>query len=367
MRKIKTISIFILLMVFTLGFIEIPYAASAADVLPAPIPVRAFSTSISSTNVNWGAVTGASGYAVYRATSSTGTYSLVLSTTTARSCNITGLVTGRTYYYKVRAYKIVGSSRVYGNFSTVASATPSLSAPTPVRAFPSSVSSINVNWGAAAGASGYAVYGATSSTGAYSLVLSTTARSCNITGLVTGRTYYYKVKAYRTVGSSRVYSDFSTMVSAKPSIPVPNSIRAFSSSSSSINVSWGAVTGVSGYEVYRAESDSETYSLLASTTAASYNNTGLVTGQAYYYKVRAYKVIGSSRVYSDFSAEVSAKPAISVPTPVRAFPTSINSVNVNWGAVDGADGYAVYRATSSTGTYSLVLSTTARSCNTQDW
>ena len=59
-----------------------------------------------------------SGYEVYMATSKNGDYSL-LKTTTAKTYTKTGLTKGKTYYFKVRAYKTVDGTKVYGNYSTV--------------------------------------------------------------------------------------------------------------------------------------------------------------------------------------------------------------------------------------------------------
>ena len=52
--------------------------------------------------VSWGKVTGAVEYKVYRATSKTGTYSLV-KTTTSSSYTDSKASSGKTYYYKVVA------------------------------------------------------------------------------------------------------------------------------------------------------------------------------------------------------------------------------------------------------------------------
>jgi uncharacterized repeat protein (TIGR02543 family) len=62
---------------------------------------------------------------------------------------------------------------------------------------------------------------------------------------------------------------------------IPTSLKAISSSYNSINTSWGGVTGANGYEVYRAASSTGTYTLVSTTTATSYNNTGLATNSTY--------------------------------------------------------------------------------------
>lgn len=188
--------------------------------------------------------------------------------------------------------------------SAVKAASIKVNTPTSVKAQSSSYSSINVSWKAVSGATGYAIYRATSSKGTYTLLSSTTNKSYNNTGLKTGTTYYYKIRGYKTVGKQKVYGSYSSVISSKPVLSVPASVKSSLSSYNSINVSWGAVSGASGYELYRAASSTGTYTLLSSTTGKSYSNTGLKTGTTYYYKVRAYRTVGSAKVYSSFSSIV---------------------------------------------------------------
>ena len=57
------------------------------------------------------------------------------------------------------------------------------------------------------------------------------------------------------------------------------------------------------YEVYRSDA-SGTYRLLKRTTATSTTNTVKV-GKTYTYKLRAYNLVGDTKVYSAYSNEVS--------------------------------------------------------------
>ena len=88
-----------------------------------PSNVSASAASSSSITVSWSSVTGATGYKVYRSTSSSGTYSSVGDVPTTSYTN-TGLTAGTTYYYKVSAYNSAGESAQ----SSYASATPSSNA-----------------------------------------------------------------------------------------------------------------------------------------------------------------------------------------------------------------------------------------------
>jgi len=321
----RMVSIILTIMLLIGNLFLIPLEAHAAVTsISIPISVKAASSSYNSIKTGWGAVSGASGYEVHRATSSTGTYTL-LKTTTATSYDNTGLTTNRTYYYKVRAYSTMGTTKVYSNFSATVSAKPIPSVPVSVKAASSSYNSINTSWGAVTGASGYEVHRATPSTGTYSLLKTTTATSYNNAGLTTNKTYYYKVKAYRIVGTTKVYSNFSAAVSAKSIPSAPVSVKAISSSHDSIKTTWGAVIGASGYEVHRATSSIGTYTLMKTTTATSYNNTGLTTNKTYYYKVRAYRTVGTTKVYSNFSSVVKTVPTPLTPNyAVDSFPAKDN-------------------------------------------
>ena len=194
------------------------YPTAAITTPAAPASVKAASAGYNSIKTTWAAVSGASGYEVYRATSSSGTYSKVAAIAGSSSVAYinTGLTTGKIYYYKVRAYRLMGSAKVYSGFSAVSSARPVPMAPTGIKAARASATSVKVSWNTVAGATGYEVYRATASGGAYSLVKTTAWLNWTNAGLTTGRTYYYKVRAYRMMNGAKVYGAYSAVVSAKP-------------------------------------------------------------------------------------------------------------------------------------------------------
>ena len=143
--------------------------------------------------VTWTAVSGASKYYVYRATSREGTYSYLGSTANTHYTN-TGATVGKTYYYKVKA---VSDKTEYANSaqSSYCYITCDLAQPTSVKITLSSSGKPKVSWSTVEGASKYYVYRATSKDGTYSYLGSTTNTNYTNTGAVSCKTYYYKVKA----------------------------------------------------------------------------------------------------------------------------------------------------------------------------
>jgi hypothetical protein len=168
--------------------------------------------------------------------------------------------------------------------------------------------SVKLTWNAIAAVKGYELCRATSSGGQYTRVKALAGTSFTDTSLIPGKTYYYKVRAYKIVGTKTIYGDYSGIKSAKPVPAVPLNVKAARVSSSKIKITWGEVSGATKYEVHRASSLTGKYSLVCTTSAKKFTNTRLTKGKTYYYKVRALYQKGSTKAYGNYSAVVKAKP-----------------------------------------------------------
>lgn len=94
------------------------------DLKPAKVKKPTVTNSSKKTlKVTWKKIKGATGYEVYRATEKNGTYKLVKALKGESKVTYTNknLKKGKTFYYKVRAYKQVGNEKIYGDFSKVVS------------------------------------------------------------------------------------------------------------------------------------------------------------------------------------------------------------------------------------------------------
>lgn len=168
-----------------------------------------------------------------------------------------------------------------------------------------SYNSNKITWNKVSKASGYQVYRSTSKDGKYASIKTIkSGNTVNYTDakLTTGKTYYYKVRAYKTVNGSKTYSSYSKIVSAKPKLITPSA--TLSSKNKKVYVKWNKVSGASGYQVYRATSKNGKYSLAkaVNSSTTSYTNTSVSKNKGYYYKVRAYKKVDGKKVYSSYSS-----------------------------------------------------------------
>ena len=175
-----------------------------------------------------------------------------------------------------------------------------------VSAKSNSYNSIKLTWNKLSGVNGYEIYISTSKNGKYSLkknITSASISSYTNTSLITGKTYYYKIRAYKISNNKKIYGNFSSIVSAKPQLSTPS--ITLSSGSKKAYIKWKKIAGASGYEIYRATSKNGTYSkikTITSSSTTSYTNSKLNRKKTYYYKIRAYKNVSGKKVYSSYSS-----------------------------------------------------------------
>ena len=306
--------------------------------------------------LTWNAVEGATSYRIYRSTSRGSGYSL-LGTVTATSYTNTGAKAGTTYYYRVKACNDAGLSP-YSNIVSgkVKSVTPKPSAPVVKIGNSASSGKPMLTWNAVSGATSYKVYRATSQNGTYSLLGTVTATSYTNTGAKAGVTYYYKVKAVNSAGESaysNVVSGKVKSVTPKPSAPVVK--IGHSATSGKPMLTWNAVDGAASYRVYRTTTKNGAYTVINTTKALTYTNTGAALGTTYYYKVEALNAAGKSM---GFSAVVEGKVA---PVLAVGYSSVSGKPQLTWKAVPGATEYQVYRSTQQNSGYSKINTTTATS------
>ena len=152
----------------------------------------------------------------------------------------------------------------------------------------------------------------------------------------------------------------STTLHCAPDAPVVKISN--SSASGKPQLTWRAVYGATSYRIYRSTSRGSGYSLLGTTTATSYTNTGAKAGTTYYYRVKAVNDAGLSPYSNVVSGKVkSVTPKPSAPVVKIGNSAASGKPMLTWNTVSGATSYKVYRATSQNGTYSLLGTVTATS------
>lgn len=200
----------------------IPVFEGMGVTISKPTGLKVSSYNATSVTLAWNKQTVASGYNVYRYDATKKEYTLVKTVegNTTTTCKVTGLKSGNIYYYAISAYydedekHYVGGKCGYIKCWTKP-ATVTLSKLTAL-----SGHKIKVDWKKASySASGYQIYWAKDKAFKNVIARTTVAGQSKITytgkNFTKGRTYYIKVRSYKTIDGTKYYGAWSAIKSVK--------------------------------------------------------------------------------------------------------------------------------------------------------
>ena len=285
--------------------------------------------------LKWSAVTGAEKYWIYRSTD--GVNFKYYDSTTGTSYTNCIAASGTEYYYKVKAAAVVNGKDVASDFSNTKSlfttpAAPSVSITT-------SKGKPKLTWKAVKGADKYYIYRSTDGKNFKYYNETDEAGYTNYSTNI-GTTYYYKVRAVKTIDGNDHKSDFSAVRSIQCRPAAVN--LSISRSYGKPKLTWDAVADADKYWIYRS-TDGKNFKYYDTTTKTSYINSGAAFNTIYCYKVKAVKVVNGRNVVSGSGSAKSVITALAKPSV--SITTSDGKPYISWDAVDGATGYYVFRST----------------------
>ena len=285
--------------------------------------------------LKWSAVTGAEKYWIYRSTD--GVNFKYYDSTTGTSYTNCIAASGTEYYYKVKAAAVENGKNVASDFSNTKSlfttpAAPSVSITT-------SKGKPKLTWKAVKGADKYYIYRSTDGKNFKYYNETDEAGYTNYSTNI-GTTYYYKVRAVKTIDGNDHKSDFSAVRSIQCRPAAVN--LSISRSYGKPKLTWDAVADADKYWIYRS-TDGKNFKCYDTTTKTSYINSGAAFNTIYYYKVKAVKVVNGRNVASGSGSAKSVITALAKPSV--SITTSDGKPYISWDAVDGATGYYVFRST----------------------
>lgn len=176
--------------------------------------------------------------------------------------------------------------------------------------------------------------------------------------LVKGKDYTVKYQENKDPGVGQVsitgINNYSGTVIRYFNIKVaaPNSLKVASFSSTSIKLSWKSGGKVTGYQIYRLESNGK-YKRIATTKSLTYTNTKLSNSKVYKYKVRAYFQNSKGNVYSSFTNVLTANTRPET-TKISVSAVKSKQLKIKWAKLNSATGYEIYQSTSKNGKYTKI-------------
>jgi len=276
-------------------------------------------------------------YKVYRSNSKSGQYTLISDTITATTYTDKNLTPYTAYSYRVTA--VVGDNE--SDRSSSVTVTTNLAVPTLVVSSRTSTS-LTLTWNKVDGATKYIIYRKDSNNKDIEAG-ETVYTNWEDTNLEPNKNYVYTVQAINTGNRS----DQSASVTGLTKLTVPANLQAKTTSSTEIRLSWSAVSGATGYNIYRNGSK-----VANNAKELTYTDTGLSPNTSYSYTVKAVIETSGKRINeSNTSGAVKASTWPLGPSDFKAEPVSSTSIKLSWTPVDGAVSYDIYRYNSLSRTF----------------
>ena len=218
---------------------SVPLPAIKVGTFP-PSPPADFAGTVASTtqiNLKWtDKSSDETGFEIDRGTSSTNLTRIVTTARNATTYDNTGLTANTTYFFRMRAVNGVDKSP---DTYIISLKTAAPSAPMVLTAQVMSSTRADLFWQDTANTeSRFLIERSTSATSGFAQVATTPANVTTFsnTGLTSGGTFYYRVKAENGAGASAAWSNTLKVILTAP--PAPTTLAAVPASSNAINLTW---------------------------------------------------------------------------------------------------------------------------------
>jgi len=184
----------------------------------------------------------------------------------------------------------------------------SLPAPSNLTTTAVSLLQIDLQWQGSLGADGYEIERSVTTNTDYSLLatVGSNVTSYSDTGLSQFTTYYYRIRAFNTIGDRSAWSNETSATT--PILDAPSSLTATAISFYQVNLSWiDNADEENGFELERSIPGG-TYSLVVTLPANTtfYSDTSASPSLTNYYRIRDFMTVGTTTIYSNYSNTVSA-------------------------------------------------------------
>ena len=199
--------------------------------------------------------------------------------------------------------------------------------------FTNTTSSIQATWGTISDAAYYTV---SSTVPGYTSV-TTTNTNYDFTGLDPATTYYFQIKSTNSIDLSSSFSSVTSTITDTPAALDPPTVSGFSNTTTSIQISWAAVTGATYYTV---SSTVPGYTSVT-TTNTNYTYTDLDPATTYYFQTQTRDAYTQDGSFSTVTSTITDTPAALDPPTVSGFSNTTTSIQISWSAVTGATYYTV--------------------------
>ena len=167
--------------------------------------------------------------------------------------------------------------------------------------------------------------------------------SYTVSDLTPGTSFKFRIKAYRNTNENGVlYSEYSDTLSAFTVLSSVTGVKLGGRAADALRINWTKNANADGYiiEMYQNGKWARVAKITDNSTT-TFRKAGLSASTVYKFRVRAYKMDGTTALYGAYSAELSARTNPSVISGAKLGGRAADALRVNWTKNASADGYIV--------------------------
>ena len=223
------------------------------------------------------------------------------STTTFRKA---GLSASTVYKFRVRAYKMDGTTALYGAYSAELSARTNPSVMTGAKLSGRAADALRVNWTKNASADGYIVemYQGNKWVRVAKITDNSTT-TFRKAGLSASTVYKFRVRAYKMSGNTALYGNYSAIVTARTNPSVMKGVKIGGKAKDALRVNWTKNASAQGYiiEIYQGGKWVRVAKITNDNTT-TFRKAGLAKNTTYKFRVKAYYMSGKTALYGNYGS-----------------------------------------------------------------
>ena len=252
--------------------------------------------------INWTKNASADGYIVEMYQNGKWARVAKITDSTTATFRKAGLRASTVYKFRVRAYKMSGSTAIYSNYSAELSARTNPSVMKGAKLGGRAADALRINWTKNASGDGYIVEmyknGKWVRAAKITNKNTTTFRKA---GLKASTVYKFRVRAYKMSGKTALYGNYSATVTARTNPSIMKGVKIAGKAKDALRVNWTKNASAQGYivEMYKGGKWVRVAKITNSNTT-TFRKAGLAKNTTYKFRVRAYHMSGKTALYGNY-------------------------------------------------------------------
>ncbi|MBQ8791283.1 MAG: leucine-rich repeat protein [Ruminiclostridium sp.] len=168
------------------------------------------------------------------------------------------------------------------------------------------------------------------------------ATTYKLTGLKAGTVYKFRMRAYKTFVSQALYSDYTSTLAVRTNPSDVSGLKLGGRTSNALRLNWTKNASADGYIVEQYKNGSWVrIARISGNATTTYRISGLAASTQYKFRVKAYKMSGSTALYSGYTSTLAAYTNPSAVSGLRVRSKSDKAIRLAWKQNTTADGYII--------------------------